>query len=257
MAIESRLRIPEIVLGSLLTIALVAMGALLAWPLRPTFAPIDPTALFTLGLVIVGSVQVGLFIWQLRLIRESLRDTEEAARVGGIAAAAATKQARIAEDNLAKLERPYIFVFNVSTLDCKEIEDIEETGHLLKITFSVANYGKIPAIIKCAQVDLNAGPEPASPPPVNAHHNLAASPILAAGEVRHNLEEWLKWDGEVWNDEYNDFFPELGNDGLFFWVIINYRGPFSDQHETRACWRYNQRANRFIGLDDQKFSGEK
>jgi hypothetical protein len=72
------------------------------------------------------------------------------------------------------------------------------------------------------------------------------SPILAAGEVRESIEETLDW-GKLKNTEDGDVVPDLGTDVLFFWVIITYRGPFTDHHETMACWRYDEPTGRFIG----------
>ena len=46
-------------------------------------------AIFTFCLVAVGGVQVGLFVWQLRLIRDSLRDAKDAADAAKISAVAA------------------------------------------------------------------------------------------------------------------------------------------------------------------------
>jgi hypothetical protein len=216
----------------------------------------EPISLFTLGLILVGLAQLLLFLWQLRLIRESLTDAKEAAQAGTAAANAASRQAKVAEESLAKLERPYLFVFNVSPLKVKENE--QEYGHWLTVTYTVANYGKIPAVIKHAQAGLSVFTEPQSPPPLDYHHNMVASPIFAAGEARPDNQASMQWDGGVLNDEYENLFPDLGKEELFFWVIITYRGPFSDQHETRACWRYDEDTNRFIGPHGgREYSGEK
>jgi hypothetical protein len=217
----------------------------------------DPVSLFTLGLVLVGLAQLFLFLWQLRLIRESLTDAKEAAQAGTTAATAASRQALVAEESLTKLERPYLFVFNVSALKTEEIEQgQEDDGYYLTVTYSVANYGKIPAIIKHIQVGFSVDIVPIVPPLVGYHHELVTSPILAPNELRKEIAETLRWTGGVQNDEYQSLYPVLENTELFFWVILNYRGPFTDEHETRACWRYDLDTNRFVGsLTD--FSWEK
>jgi len=33
---------------------------------------------------------------------------------------------------------------------------------------------------------------------------------------------------------------------FFFWVIINYSGPFSKGHETSACWRWDDNSHRLV-----------
>lgn len=53
----------------------------------------DPTGFFTASLVVVGLAQLGLFVWQLRLIRESLDDAKLAANAAKEAAEAAKAHA--------------------------------------------------------------------------------------------------------------------------------------------------------------------
>lgn len=148
--------------------------------------------------------------WQLRLIRTSLDDAKISADAA--AALAASRQAHVAEETLAKIERPYLFIFNVSVLEVIEIEDAEGDYALLKVTYSVANYGKIPAIIKHAQASLSHFTEPLSPARLDPSHVLFVSPILAPGEVRVGIQETLRWDGGLWSDEWGDKHPDLGNE---------------------------------------------
>jgi hypothetical protein len=137
------------------------------------------------------------------------------------------------------------------------IEDAEGDYALLKVAYSVANYGKIPAIIKHAQASLSHFTEPLSPARLDPSHVLFASPILAPGEVRVGIQETLRWDGGLWSDEWGDKHPDLGNEELWFWSIISYRGPFTDQHETRMCWRY-EAGTGFVGpFGGHEYSGEK
>jgi hypothetical protein len=218
----------------------------------------DAAGFFTAVLVVVGAVQLVLFIWQLRLIRTSLDDAKISADAAADAAKAASRQAHVAEETLAKIERPYLFVFNVSALKTDNYESAEDDYMLLRVTYSIANYGKIPAIIKSAQVGLSVFTEPLLPPRLEYNHPIIVSPILAPGEIRPNIEESLRWDGGIQRDEYGSEYPSLGNDELFFWVILLYRGPFTDQHETRMCWRYDTATGHFIGPHGgNEFSGEK
>jgi hypothetical protein len=214
----------------------------------------DAAGFFTSALVVVGVVQLALFFWQLRLIRASLDDAKISADAAAHAAASASRQAHVEEETLAKIERPYIFVFNVSALNVvDEIERHKERYTWIGVTYSVANHGKIPAIIKFAQAGLSVFTEPTSPPRLEYNHELVTSPILAAGEVRVGIEERLEW-----HTEYPMASPTFGQNELWFWVIIAYRGPFSDQHETRMCWRYDEATGRFTGpFGGPEYSGEK
>ncbi len=57
-------------------------------------AATDPIAVFTLGLVLVGAFQVGLFYVQLKLIRESLDDAKISATAAKVGANASMLSAR-------------------------------------------------------------------------------------------------------------------------------------------------------------------
>ena len=83
-----------------------------------------------------------------------------AANAAGEAARAATRQAKVAEDTLVKRERPYIFIYNVSAL----LEDTETNEFY--VSYSVSNFGNIPAIIEGAWIGFefsNAGAPPSPP----------------------------------------------------------------------------------------------
>jgi hypothetical protein len=275
-----KFRVPELFLGVLLAVAIFAIGMVFSsqhfrqstQAAAPEKAEAqakaeqkgfwvgvatDPVAAFTLGLVLVGLAQAGLFYVQLRLIRISLDDAKIAADAAADAANAAARQAHVAEETLAKIERPYLFIFNISALSIDDIESAEEEYTLLRATYSIANYGKIPAIIKNAMISFSVFTEPLAPARLEIGHSLISSPILAPGETRHGIEETFRWDGDISYDEWGGRFPALGNDELWFWAIIAYRGPFTDQHEMRVCLRYDSATNRFTRFGGPEHSGEK
>jgi flagellar basal body-associated protein FliL len=253
-------------------IALVALVALTGWVLvglpliyLPTSASgvwgwlsKDASGFFTFFLLIVAAAQLALFWYQLRLIRVSLDEAKTTAMAAADAAKASSRQADAAEQSLAKIERPYLFVFSVSALSVDEIEDSEDGYTQLRITYSVANHGKIPAIIKHAQAGLSVCIDPISPLRLDHTHPLIVSPVLAPGEQRTGIEDTLPWEGELYSDEWGSRWPHLEHEELWFWAIITYRGPFTDQHETRICWRYDSATHRFTGpFGGPEFSGEK
>jgi hypothetical protein len=61
----------------------------------------------TVILALVAAGQLGLFWWQLRLMRDSVKDA-------GLAAEAAQKSAEIAEQSLTRLERAFVFPTDTS-----------------------------------------------------------------------------------------------------------------------------------------------
>lgn len=203
----------------------------------------DPTAVFTLGLVLVGIAQLVLFYRQLKLIRLSLIDAKTAADAAKKSADATKTQADVARDNQIKLERPYIFIYNLSPF-----QKDNETGEYY-VTYSVANFGKIPAIIDGAWIGFawSDQGEPDVPTLLNEDHSLLRSPILAAGERRDNLAEFLPAglsEGSAGiivsliGGQERDI-PKLNlaqNLQLFFRAIIRYHGPFTEDHVTEAEW---------------------
>jgi hypothetical protein len=153
---------------------------------------------------------------------------------------------------------PYIFIFNLGELEIADMDE-DADGALLTVSYSVANYGKIPAIIKYAQAVLAIAEAPPLPNRVPESHSLIAAPILAANEVRPGIEQSYVWFGGYEFDADGMTIPSIPvGSVLFLWIIITYRGPFTDQHETRACWIYNETTNRFSGpWGTQEYSGEK
>ncbi|UGY12258.1 hypothetical protein HAP48_0026415 [Bradyrhizobium septentrionale] len=235
---------PEVVIGCLLTVAAFAVemafmpSARTGEPLLGWFTK-DASGFFTSLQFTVATVQAALFFYQLRLIKLSLDDAK-------VASETATRQARVAEDTLTKIERPYVFVFNVSPLTIVRLEDWENgtEGVRLSVTYSVANYGKLPAVIEAMQVSLSVHAEPPAPVNYDHNHSLAISAVLVPGEPRNDLDEGLAWN-DVELDDYEGDRPDFGDMHLFFWVFIRYRGTFTSGHTTRACWRYDERTRRF------------
>jgi len=115
----------------------------------------------------------------------------------------------------------------------------------MHVTYSVANYGKLPAVIEDMQVSLSVFTEPLAPARTDYNHPLAVSSVLVPGEPRHNLDEGLEWSS-FGSDEYGNDIPDLGGNDLFFWIVIRYRGTFTGNHVTRACWRYDGRTGQFV-----------
>lgn len=161
-----KFRILEIFLGAFLAVAIFAMGILFssqypgqatqtnsaAKPNQPTSnkgkpegfwegVATDPVAAFTLGLVLVGAFQVGLFYVQLRLIKETLAPAKEAADA-----------AKLNAEAVIKAERAYLFVEicleNVVDI-IKYMQGMQSVApRPILIQYRFTNYGKTPAVIK-------------------------------------------------------------------------------------------------------------
>jgi hypothetical protein len=162
MLINLRFRFPEVFFGALLAVAIFAMGMVFDPSLHPPsqqMAPTnaanqnqaghidggfwnwlthDVTGVFTLFLVVVGSLQIWVFLRQLRLIRDSLVPAQQAAEA-----------AREAAEHIPIVERAYIYGganYQGPIIDNRtQIESL-----LLKIN----NYGKTPAFIGTVAVTI-------------------------------------------------------------------------------------------------------
>lgn len=94
----------------------------------------DAAGFFTFLLVIVGSFQVGLFVWQLKLIRESLDDAKVAADAAQNAATAAQQSANIARDTLITTERAFVFLedFDVDPVYAPRGQGVEIVSFVIR-----------------------------------------------------------------------------------------------------------------------------
>jgi hypothetical protein len=283
-------RVPEIVLGCFLTIAVFAIGMLFEGTKQPssptqsvskqetaaegqktqnpdaeligsTWLTKDAAGFFTFGLVLIGLGQALLFFVQLRYMRNGMEDATRAAKAAEDAAKASTEQAKTAERALTELERPWVFLFGISRPQ-------QDDGGFF-VTYTVANYGKMPAIIEYPRISFvfeDTQGNPQTPTLVSDDNSLMTSQILKAGEERV-LREYFpaNTDGSVRFVIINQDTPEetlhavpsvdLGAEHImFFRSIICYRGPNSQGHETGANWLYRDPWDFVIRLDEYNYT---
>jgi len=192
-------------------------------------------AILTGGLVIVSAVQ-GYFLLR----------ADKTARISAEAAQAQTH-------NFSKLERPYLYVFNATGLLLKE--DVEDPYHYIE--YDVANYGKTPATIESVVAGISVGKIPGELGSAWRWHSLLRLPIMLPNEKRTKLS--LDVPETIVINEYADEdtppipAPELSGDEEFYVrILIKYRGPFTSDHETSVCWRWEGLS--LASLDDGRFT---
>jgi hypothetical protein len=224
-------------------------------------------ALATCGLVFVAVVQAGFFVWQLILLNRSVRDARTAANAASASADAAreqaqasTRSANTSEETFRLLERPYLFAFGVKELrvNAQVVGGLEPF-----VTYDIANHGKTPAIVENIRAGFSTGEiHPETPLRVDEDHSLLISPIMAAGEIRRNLKDHLP-DGiatrGLWVSNNDTFYPirapEIAKDwDLFYWIIVEYRGPFSQKHESSFCWRFHKGEKLFVQYGGEEYN---
>lgn len=157
--------------------------------------------------------------------------------------------------NFTKLERPYIYVFNVSTLEL----DSNREDPFWFVNYQVANYGKTPATIDGVFVGISVGSLPEPLHRVGAWHDLHVSPIMTPDQKRIGLT--VPVPEPVTIGQYADEgttptpVPELVDDENFFVrVLIKYHGPFSKGHETSVCWRWETSSRRLVLYENDAFN---
>jgi hypothetical protein len=244
---------PEIALGFL--VATIFWISILAWQSSETSAHNEFfTGRLTDWLLAILTFFLVLFTYQLCRSTDKLWLAGEkqiaVARDSADAAKEAADAARDQTLNFAKLERPYLYIFNARGLNIDD--DREDPFHYL--SYSVANYGKTPALVESASIGINVGPAPKQPDPILGWHDFLVSPLFVTGERRDNPTASVPNDIEIgdYADENTGPFPVpslKGEDEFFFWIKIKYSGPFSKDHETSACWRWDSDSHRLVLYD--------
>jgi hypothetical protein len=151
------------------------------------------------GLVLVAVFQAGMFVWQLKLMREGINDAKSAADTASSAAGAATKQAQelrrsadATERVLVELERPWLFlevtkiIWRDTPLPAGATGGIAGGTRVLNdwfITLKFRNIGRMPAVIEACAVKID---DKASLPAIPDYSNssfLATPRTVRSGDM--------------------------------------------------------------------------
>lgn len=269
-----RFRIPEVVLGALLMIAIFVIGFVFeTLPHSSSSTQIEgasktnnsgnahvkqknwwnePVADFTLGLIIVGLFQVGLFYVQLTLIRESLDDAKLAADAAKEAADAAKSQAKVAERSLTELERPWIFIDLSANLQGSPDDEVEEPYAL----FDIVNHGRGPAIINEFHGEISSAEMRPDAPILRDEFHGTVGPGKAMKECKIHCPVGLKYDLSV--DPTYDPGPSFPipkptqeNWEIFIRMLIDYVDIVGNSHTSAYCWRYDRGVVRWVKFEEE------
>jgi hypothetical protein len=249
-----RFRIPELFLGAFLAVAIFAMGMLFSpqYSRQTTQAngtekssqstegksepkgfwegvTTDPVAAFTLGLVLVGAFQVGLFWVQLKIIGESLTDAKVAADAAK-RAAKATEDAVELSRTTAQLQLRAYIVADISDIDMRGPED----ARLVKLGITIKNTGQTPAH------DLNVvSRTDVIEHPLKMPFNFtlisgadASFAVLGAGQ---SMETESVAERPFNGDEMMRAEDPEGGFRIYTWGRVSYRDVFCGDHYTNFC----------------------
>jgi hypothetical protein len=174
------------------------------------------------------------------------------------AADASIRQAIIAEETLTKIQRPYVFIYDVIGILPGVTEHMD--GH---VPYTVANLGQTPAIIEAIEARISKGDVPDEPGPETEDHPLVIAPFLAPQEKRENLRVqstfWIR--GILLLPDIHD--PKAHtyvsanierDENLFVRLRIRYRSVTTDGYETSGCWRYDQAYGLFVRYGGDEYN---
>ncbi len=182
----------------------------------------------------IATVFLAVFTWRLWVSTNKLwGESRAASTIAKTSADAAKKAAEVAESALLNVERPYLLItasaFNIGA------KTTDGTGSFYHptIRYSVSNHGKLPAIIEMVYAEIIHAPDEQLSDPLSVD---ATDPLLMERVIESNgWRQNLVFQGCIAADVVNR--ADLTDFEIFFWIKINYHGPFTKGHQTSACWR--------------------
>lgn len=195
----------------------------------------------TFALTGVAAIQAALFIWQLILIRSSMRDAKRAADAAAAAADAATTQvqelrrsADATERALSDLERPWIVVDGAKvTMRHSNMSSVQPLPNDWLITLRLRNVGRMPALMsECIFKIQDKATMPQNPD----YRNASPLSLPASISVNRTAETGTVGPG-----------PPGNPNQLVFYGVISYRELNCKTHSTGFALEVAPRMPAFIG----------
>jgi hypothetical protein len=273
MLIKLKFRFTEIFFGMLLATAIFAMGAVfLSSGNHPSESKTgansenknqsngegsglwnwltrDATGLFTGVLVLVGAIQIGVFLGQLRLIRRTLGPAEEAAK-------AARDAANVANDALTKLESPFVGIeilesgFKSKLVSAGEYYvTLEESLH-----FQFINHGRSPATIIEMFDKFEICATDKLPPPLDPHglRNQVPFGVILSADGGRSPPSTRNQSEDIDPQEF--MRVTVGDDALAFIGYVRFRDIFNRDYITGFCLRLARYDGRFYFAGDHRYN---
>jgi hypothetical protein len=241
-----RFRPPEIFLGCFLTVAIFAMGMLFESSRRhpteqraaadtakenPNHQPErslwnwvthDAAGFFTLWLVIVGGGQIGLFYWQLRLIKIAADDAKRAGIAAERAAKATEDSVELSRNTAKRQLRAYVL------LDSAKVEPVA-AGEKPRAILKIENFGQTPAfqLTHWAAMEYAVFPR-TEDPDMSDPDGMPVAYIGGGGQLTKEVP--LDYDRELSREEFEAI--KSGSAALYVIGRITYVDVFGDAQST-------------------------
>lgn len=175
-------------------------------------------AVLTAALAVIASLQLWLFLRQLKLSEKAARDAETAA-----------KAAKASADVLPKIERAYVFV-DVSISDLERLS-LRPPSYRFQITVRLTNHGKTPAILtRVRAYSLWSDVPPSQLIPTDRADRQLPPGLVIGSEAFFDVPLPQGVDGSAY-DQLMGIETHLYTVG-----IIEYQDVMGASHHTSFCW---------------------
>jgi hypothetical protein len=190
----------------------------------------DAAGFFTLWLVIVGGAQIGLFYWQLRLIRVAADDAKRAGIAAERAADATAASVDLARDTAKRQLRAYVTVNGV--IRTKDPGDLSGKGFAVLV--DIKNNGQTPASdsLQWARIEIREFPL-VTPLPIHCLENPTRG--ILPPEAK-NLA-FPTFTRDLTTIEENAILAN--HTAVYVYGEIEYLDVFGDRHLTQFRFRCN------------------
>jgi hypothetical protein len=188
----------------------------------------DRLAAFTIALFCVAIFQAGLFFWQLRYMRQGMRDAEMAAKAAQDSADAAKESVTLAKETAQQQLRAYLFIKTPKIL----VFNADKTcAHEMWIR----NYGQTPAhdVVAVTNTDFFE-PDIVLFPKLDEPKQISKSSLAPSGEVIFTTVT----DDPLTADQLNSVAS--GKRAFFVWGEITYTDVFGCPQTTHFRLRFGK-----------------
>jgi len=216
----------------------------------------DRLAWFTIFLVFVAIVQAGLFLWQLRLMLDGMRD----AKIAANAAQESAEAAKVNAQAVINADRAYLFVSvegeNIAALIGKAAiapvpQNMEDAPiSTLRLTYAFKNYGRTPAVIREISYGTLVAPDIFKA--VREYEAVVDLPahILGAGEKTNPpimVDDLRVTAGEAQS-------IRIAETTFWFYGIVVYDDTFGWRRTLKFIWHYGAESNglRIFSYDEKE-----
>jgi hypothetical protein len=180
-------------------------------------------------MVLVATGQIWLFLWQLKLMRGSLKQAE------------ATANAALRSANaMHASERAYVFAHVIRARIEPTVGSTPESA----VTVEFVNYGKTPAIIiRCLGASLFSSSPPQSHTSIDQIQSQWPDGFVIASGKSMKLDVPIHITSQ--------HFEEISRRATVLYCLgtIEYKDFLGERHETGFCWQHNPMSDRETKFD--------